>query len=511
MLKFINEKTQWLVEDGKISWEEADFREEADFFVERYKNNEPIHNELDEFLKFVIPKNNGLYHLMIMDTENKYSYNYMLSYNQFISSACALAIKLKYTLFYNNVSFNKWCNEDDTISDFRSFYIDIDDFDCDVDVYSMNRDELITFLKTHYNLPEHLLPNRIVLSGRGMHIYYQLQPFHNKEKREYYMKHLLTYFSGDFTCLSVCHQIRVPFSFNTKNGVQKSTKLIKIHDKEFSIDEFDYFIMSKKAIELARKNTYDEINKKKQAAKAKNKAEKQLEINNENDDFCADAIVIINTDENVNIPSKKQKKAPKKVKKKSLYNDKLKEFDPNEFHYYNFNCFFPNHQNRNLLLDLNNFYYRHEGDLSGKRDKFAFIYANYASRFMNKADCIEELQKYFDNSFFDELFQIIDSVYNRNKTYNYKYTTIAEMLEFTQTDIDASYCNFSEERKDESLKNKYKRKNDKRNEASREQKEQDIQIFKKNINLTNKEICQLLNNKYSIRTIQRWRLKFASN
>lgn len=85
------------------------------------------------------------------------------------------------------------------------------------------------------------------------------------------------------------------------------------------------------------------------------------------------------------------------------------------------------------------------------------------------------------------------------------------MLEFTQTDIDASYCSFSEERKYESLKNKYKRKNDKRNEASREQKEQDIQIFKKNINLTNKEICQLLNNKYSIRTIQRWRLKFANN
>lgn len=163
------------------------------------------------------------------------------------------------------------------------------------------------------------------------------------------------------------------------------------------------------------------------------------------------------------------------------------------------------------MLDLNNFYYRHEGDLFGKRDKFSFIYANYASRFMNKTDCIEELQKYFDNSFFDELFQIIDSVYNRNKTYNYKYTTIAEMLEFTQTDIDASYCNFSEERKNESLKSKYKRKNDKRNEASREQKEQDIQIFKKNINLTNKEICQLLNNKYSIRTIQRWRLKFASN
>lgn len=483
---------------GLLDYDKAEFLDDISFFVNEYKDKKPINDELAEFLRFVLPKTENKYHLIVIN--DNYTKNYMLPYHKYISALCALANNVKYTLFYNTVAFESWVCSVDAINKFNSLYIDIDDFDEDIDIYSMSQAEVEEFLMKKYNVHENMLPNRVILSGNGMHIYYKVKECNDLSKREYFTKQLLAFYGGDFSCLSVAHQIRVPFSYNCKNGVERKTKLYKIHDKEFKINELKYFEMDEEDVAQAKAKHNAKISAKRNATKAMKKALKELEISNETKDYLIGEVITVDEKELAEFTKKTKKKFVKKSN-----NSTIEEFDVCQFTYYNRSYYHPQNKNRNLLLDLNNYFIRHNGDLTGKRDLFAFVYANYASRLMSQSECYNELRKYYDIEFFDELEQIVEAVYNRGKSYNYKYTTIAEILDFTQADIDASYCNFSEERKQEALKNKYKRKNDKRNKKSREQKAKDKQLFINNIDKSNKEIIELLGNKYSIRTIQRWR------
>ena len=114
--------------------------------------------------------------------------------------------------------------------------------------------------------------------------------------------------------------------------------------------------------------------------------------------------------------------------------------------------FKPKSRYKNLLGDLQNYFYFRDGIINGYRHTFIFIIANYARIFMSENECIEHCSKYVNDSFKDEMLSIIESVYRSDYTYYYNYATIAKLLDFNEFDLKTSYCSFSDEIKRERKK-----------------------------------------------------------
>ena len=64
---------------------------------------------------------------------------------------------------------------------------------------------------------------------------------------------------------------------------------------------------------------------------------------------------------------------------------------------------------------------------------------------MSQHDCIEHCSQYVSDNFYDEMIEIIDNVYSRGYTYYYNYNTISELLNFSDIDLEKSFCAFSDE------------------------------------------------------------------
>lgn len=510
------------LECGEISFERFEFLSYEKYFYDSHKNDTPNCQELTDFFNFMLP---GYIH------KCKYSLDisegilhkvHMLEYYDFIRMAVIYATQSKYTTYYSVVPFRGWCNGENIYNEFSCLYIDIDDIG--IDVYEMNTDTVIEFLKSRYNIPDKYLPNRVVLSGRGMHLYFKTYTFNDLNLRNYYMEHLLTFFGGDFSCKSAVHKVRVPLSYNSKNGVNRPSKLLKIHDRSFHITDLEFFVSDAETVENAKKRFYDERQKKSNATRAKNRAS----ANNEPKPKTKKKV--IETKDTLDIPNSTSEEAAPDlcgttsfdsaiicddcediVENYGITGQGVTSLELEEYHkiaksltYYKKDYFTPESRNNNLLKDLNNYYIRHDGNIFGRRNNFAFIYSIIAKRVMSRDDCYKELSKYFLSDFLPELQRIVDNVYSKNKRYKIRNTTIAEKLNFTQKDIDESYCHFSKERQQKAKNEKYKRKNDKRFKNEREQKKADVDFVLNNKQLGASELERRLNGRWSLRTIQRW-------
>ena len=117
----------------------------------------------------------------------------------------------------------------------------------------------------------------------------------------------------------------------------------------------------------------------------------------------------------------------------------------------------------NVICDLHNFAIRRNENLSHCRNSFIHILTNYTI-FCNwtEKQTIKFCTQYYDENsdFYDEMITCIKSVY-RTRVYNrksqdkedgpycYSLIRVADILDFTQEDIELSHCCFSEERKKE--------------------------------------------------------------
>lgn len=462
--------------DGLIDEARAEFLDVNSYYINTYKNIKPANAELQKFLTSVLPQSKNDYCLYVADNEGNKK-TYMLPYEQYINSICALADNVKHTLFYSVCDYNGWCITPNAKSS-QCIYIDIDNVG--FDIYSLSQNEVIEYLIKTYNIPADKLPNMIVLSGRGCHLYYLTQRTSDFEAREVIAKNMIGYFYSDFSAKNITHKIRVPFSYNMKNDCERKTKLYNIHEHRFSFDELSFFEIDKYELDERQRAWNDLIT-------AKRLATRKLNGTTTSKSDCNSA-----TSENVKEP------------------DGLSIVSLDGLHYISKNYYNSTNKNRNLLNDLNNYVIRHDGDLSGKRDIFCFIYSNYAKHLLTQEQCCTELQKYVDETFYDELDDIISYVYSRDEAYHYRYSTIAEFLEFTQQDIEDSYCCFCAERKAQALKQKHKRYNDKRYGAKRTQKQLDRDYVANNLDKTTSELCFELEDRYSVRTIRRWVAEFTN-
>lgn len=115
--------------------------------------------------------------------------------------------------------------------------------------------------------------------------------------------------------------------------------------------------------------------------------------------------------------------------------------------------FSPHSRYWNIIKDLNNYFVRHNGAIDGCRELFIHILTCFLKRVMPYEKAKTYIKKYMSEDFEKEGMSAFKTTFFNATNYHYRNTTIAELLQFTDTDIKQSYCNFSEERIQQAKKN----------------------------------------------------------
>ena len=163
-------------------------------------------------------------------------------------------------------------------------------------------------------------------------------------------------------------------------------------------------------------------------------------------------------------------------------------------------------RNWNLIMDLHNYFIRHNGDIYGMRASFFTIMATYCTYIMDKEECKSFLSDYADDVFQNELEEIVRYIYqnlSEGTRYTYRYEKIAKILNFTEEDIRMSYCSFSPERREEATRARKKRHAEKKKAETRYKKQDRMRYVREHFELSNAELAEACS--VSERTISRIR------
>ncbi len=472
------------LEDEQI--ERIVFKKAIKSFIIKNKN---IKNDyLEKFLRLVIPKSENDYWLFINDKDTYC--NLKLKYEEYISSIQTLC-EQEVNLYFSPVSYNgERKNKNALVT--NCIYVDIDDVG--VDISGFNKDDIISFLIHNYNVPEALLPNYVVKSGHGLHLYFITETCGNTPERVSYVSSITTYFHGDLACMPISHVVRVPLSFNVKNKKVKSELFEVNTSTDYSFERLNFFILDQEIVESYYKKAYADRAQKSNETRQKNKRTN---------------------------PPKQTETEPKTKNKRTQVNSepKLKESNnsikcvkretelilntiPKPLYYKNY--YVNGHTNYNLLLDLHNYFVRHKGNIQGYRNNFIFIYSNICKNSNITIEyCKLKLEPYITDDFEKEANRIIENTYKTNTVYKFTNFKIADLLNFDDYDIKNSYCAFSEERRIEATKQRNKRKNEKRKQKTQSKKDNIKNFVKQNASWSTKKLAKQL--QISERTVQRIR------
>lgn len=436
----------------------------------------------------------GTYWLMVSDNEGTYNIcSYLVS--ELIDIANVLS-KYKVNLYFCPNAFCGWRIDANVIRT-NAIFIDIDDID-GVDFSTMDSQALATWLMDTYDIPDSLLPNWCVSSGHGLHLYYlidslDLRNEDNRELRREFTDYLITYFGADKACRNSSRILRVPKSFNVKHEERMTTLHHLNTSPDRDIMRLIYFYCSEYVIEEYMQKCQEAKNAKSRATREANKSKSSKK---EKESVCKEKL----REEKIRHNRNDAKQVTKSVACKGLEGmTYYTHFDKKDRYW-------------NIIKDLHNYYLRHVGKIHGCRNNFFLIMANYLKYIMLLESAIEFLEKYMDDDNREEAMTTITRVYQRKGHYRFKNITIAELLNFTEYDIEQSYCNFSKERIDKARKEILRKGNQKLSEkrkaerAVAENKECLYMAVKENYtNLTVKQLAEYLG--VSVSTIKRIRKK----
>lgn len=312
----------------------------------------------------------------------------------FINNLIFATEQKQYTVFYSANSYIK--DRGRTAKNIRgmkakSLIIDIDGIE---EIENISEKNIEEFLKEKYLIEQHQLPNYICFSGHGLHLYYILtEEADNDDTRKETHKNLVNLYFADKSCVPFCHCFRVPCSYNLKNGNALKTRIYKTsNNRTYKISEFSWvedIFESEKYLKKISENTTDIKSKKNSKPKEKKSQTKQAEKINE--DVINFGLKILNHSE-------------------------------------------ANNRYTHLLIDLHNFYVRHNGLPVGVRHNFVFILSNILKCCKySEQDAIKYIHKFIpeSHSFYSEAISDLSRVYSDEKIHHFRNNTIADMLGFT--------------------------------------------------------------------------------
>lgn len=453
-------------------------KQDVDAIVSQAKrNNNPV---LLEFLDRVTPKAGPNYFIMVEDEAGTYINN---KYNreEYINALCALSEE-KYTLFYHIASFNDWADNENATAT-RCIYIDIDDIDINSNEADIN--DVKEFLKEKVKLTEEHFPDYAILSGHGIHACWLIDEMSAEDEhiRRRYVDSLITRIVGDFSGAPISHKFRCPCSYNLKDEVLKG-KLFKLTDcNNTDIKRMDWCLLPSEMVNEYRRQYNIRVHAKGVETARKNK-ELALELQKRLGDTSAEEY-LKRTDLSVKERSiaerllKIQKNEHKEAIIQKYQDNEVTEDNDSDLYIFHehslpfdqlkpYDKYKKENRTWNLILDLHNFFIRHKGVLVSRNMYFTILAHLFKHKKESVRSAINWCKRYVDTEYYDEMVKIIEQAYSSSKTYRFSNERIAELLCFDETDINESYCNFSEERQKEAKK---KRNQDyytrKRNEAGK--------------------------------------------
>lgn len=461
----------------------------------------PVSNnkQLQMFLLEALPKSYDYYWLFVQEQDTYI--NLCFQYNEYIDAIKKIADN-KFNLFFSPATYKRKHN-DEHAKVVKCIYVDIDNLNGN-DISDWSKDDVVNYIKNTYSVKDEMLPNYLIKSGHGVHLYYLLNEEITNDIRKRYFDFINTFYRADIACGSISHYVRVPASWNCKDETARKSVLYKIHDHAFTLSELDYFQKSDDEIQqhIDSENAIKSQKRKETLAKNKAlKAEKEAIKAEKKTDNSKVAKEEKQSDRPNPLPSKTKAPTTKPCAKSTP------KAEDEEAPILAYNNSYNAHQRYfNILRDLNNYYVRHNGNILGKRDLFAHIMTTVCKKAEFSQDrCYEYCQKYFAESFHDELKNIVSAVFKTNNYKIYTLEKIALLLGFTERDFKESYCGFSAEKRKEKEQERNRKKYAKKSKEKREETERRIQYIKDNPEISAKEIADLFN--VNIRTAQRLKAK----
>ena len=127
--------------------------------------------EMQEFYEQVLPYSNGesRYWLFVQDETKTITNLHFKSKKEYIETIIKLSEFETFNVFYSLANYKDGHNNKNVIS-LKCAAVDIDDIDFDVSTKS--KEELVDYIKREYALSDDELPNYLIMSGHGLHLYY---------------------------------------------------------------------------------------------------------------------------------------------------------------------------------------------------------------------------------------------------------------------------------------------------------------------------------------------------
>lgn len=466
-------------------------------------NRQELDTETADFFQKIMPEHEGEFYWMMV-SDNRDSTNVCCKSIEELQNAAAALIREKYNLYYSPASYRDW-RVDKAVCHVQTLFIDIDDVEGEV-FYIMDTEEIKNWLMETYSLPEDMLPCWVVSSGHGLHLYYRIEELdmNNEEERQLrsiYTDYLIRFFRADKACRNLSRILRVPGSHNVKHE-EVLTELHPITpERVFDLWEMDFFEATEEEIAEYMRQNQEQKNAKSRETRARHKAEKEA---------AARAAGKSEPETGKAAANKGRKKQPKKEADREAAQPK-EEKPIREKGMVSYRTDFkPHNRYWNIIKDLNNYYCRHNGQIEGHRNQFFHLMGVYLQHAMSLSEAIEFILPYTDGEFEEEAIRTVRAVYESDVQYRYRNITIAGLLNFTQQDIDDSYCCFSKERMEAARKARERKAHQKEAEARKEargvaKRRNEMEARVRNSSLPNRELAREL--QVSERTIRRIRKK----
>lgn len=341
----------------------------------------------------------------------------------------------------------------------NTIYIDIDDIP-GINFTEMDEDDIKSYLISTYNLTTELLPNWLVCSGHGLHLYYLVNKINMKNSVDAYLRalytdYLITYFGADIACRNKSRILRFPGSRNIKDMDNiKTTRLFHLNKSDNrDISRLDAFIASPEQIEAYMLECNRQREEKRKATMKRNGTTPGRKRTH------PPKVVATSKKTKPLMAIPKVDITPPKPEHATASHPELKVILsplPAKSRY------------RRILRDLHNYAARRRGCPTGYRAIYTHLTAVYLKRTnVTEEIACEYIKRYVDAGFYTEAEAIIKSVYKQATKYMYTNKRIADLLGFTPQDLRYAFAAYTDIQKQTARKKVVDAYDEKRYKESR--------------------------------------------
>lgn len=399
-------------------------------------------------------------------------------------------------LYFSPAIFTGW-RIDNNVSRINTIYIDIDDVD-GMDFSEMNGTDIKDWLIETYRLNETVLPNWVVVSGHGLHLYWivkeiDLKTDEGTELRKRYTDYLITYFKADIACRNKSRILRFPTSRNVKDISNiRVTRLFHLNrSKSKDIKRLDFFKCSDEDIENYTAENIKKRSEKRKATMIKNGTWKKRKGKTDEEAKATKTVKEYSSGMRKKktvkgyIPNEDCGAGGSRKKSETIVRDIIK------------GPLSPKTRYLRIIRDLQNYSIRRNTVPMGYRSIFCHVMAVYGKKAKFSIRDMEALiLDCIDDGFEREALDIIKFVYGSKTNYTYTNKRIAELLDFKDFDLENSYACYTVEQREERRRQTQNRYDSKRYKTSRQSKVELKQyrkdFIKEHMEMTAKELAKAL-------------------